>query len=328
MPYRGMGYKPSLSDIRNYKLRFATAVDLPAKVDLCDTGFVPDVWDQGGLGSCVSHGVDFAYGFDLAKQGEQRNWNGSRLFIYYNGRVRENTVSEDSGLTITDGIKALNEYGTPPAEDWPYVEPNFAVRPPEKAYNDGKLHEAVRYAEVAQTANDMRSCLAAGVPFVIGFTVYNSFESNATAANGVVRMPASGESVLGGHCIAAVGYLSGADLIAELRAKGRPVTNVYSTLVYYKMRNSWGTAWGDGGYCYMPEGYLASTRLAGDFWTVQSVSSPAPAPPIPDPVPPPVVDPDQTLWDSVKTWAHARHATTNKAAAKAVLAWAASKGFS
>ena len=52
----------------------------------------------------------------------------------------------------------------------------------------------------------MKGCLAAGYPFVFGFTVYESFESQAVAKTGDVPMPRPGEQVLGGHAVLAVGY--------------------------------------------------------------------------------------------------------------------------
>jgi C1A family cysteine protease len=52
----------------------------------------------------------------------------------------------------------------------------------------------------------MQGCLASGYPFVFGFTVYESFESDTVAQTGIVPMPAQGEQVLGGHCVVAVGY--------------------------------------------------------------------------------------------------------------------------
>jgi hypothetical protein len=50
----------------------------------------------------------------------------------------------------------------------------------------------------------MRGCLAEGYPFVLGFTVYESFESDTVAQTGIVPMPRSGEQVLGGHCVVAL----------------------------------------------------------------------------------------------------------------------------
>ncbi len=52
----------------------------------------------------------------------------------------------------------------------------------------------------------MKGCLASGYPFVFGFTVYESFESDQVAQTGHVPMPQAGEQVVGGHAVLAVGY--------------------------------------------------------------------------------------------------------------------------
>lgn len=52
----------------------------------------------------------------------------------------------------------------------------------------------------------MKGCLASGYPFVFGFTAYDGFESPAVAKSGLVLMPSTNESVVGGHVVLAVGY--------------------------------------------------------------------------------------------------------------------------
>lgn len=279
----GLGWVRGLPDQRDRRYTFGAAAAVAPQVDLRATGNVPAIWNQQDIGSCVPHGVGFAYVFSLRAQGliaKPDDYLPSRLFVYYNGRVIENTVDSDSGLTITDGIKELNRYGAPPESGWPYVTSRFTEKPPEASYREGLLHEAVKYAQVGQTPNEMRACLTAGLPFVIGFTVYDSFQSSATASNGVMLMPRSTERVLGGHCIAAVGYLPGSALRAAFTKQGETTVNISDSTMYYIMRNSWGWEWGHNGYCFMPEQYLTG-NLSDDFWTVQTVSAPDPTPPAP-----------------------------------------------
>ena len=99
----------------------------------------------------------------------------------------------------------------------------------------------------------MKGCLASGFPFVFGFTVYESFESNAVASSGIVPMPAPNEKIVGGHAVVLVGYNDAVDR--------------------FRVRNSWGTRWGQKGYFEMPYLYVTSGSLASDFWVVQQTNA-------------------------------------------------------
>lgn len=229
--------------------RVDDGANLPPKFDLCDTGNMPSVWDQGQLGSCTANAISAAVSFDVAKQGGQLDFAPSRLFVYFNERTIEGTVSTDSGATIADSVKAVNEYGCPPESEWPYDIDQFTKKPPTECYTDGKLIEAVKYNTVQPTTTAIKAALYAGFPVVIGFTVYESFESAEVASSGVVPMPKPGEQTLGGHAVVVVGWDD---------ANSR-----------YKVRNSWGTGWGLVGYFELPYGYLTDSNLASDFWTLE-----------------------------------------------------------
>jgi C1A family cysteine protease len=126
--------------------------------------------------------------------------------IYYNERVMEGTVKSDSGAQIREGIKSVGSLGACPETDWAYDITKFAEKPPQPAFKDAPLGKALQYERVPQVLSQVKGCLAAGYPFVFGFTVYESFESDAVAKTGVVPMPAPTEKVLGGHAVVAVGY--------------------------------------------------------------------------------------------------------------------------
>jgi C1A family cysteine protease len=246
----GYGWVRDLPDARDLMYaapRFAKG--LPTSIDLRPK--CPPVYDQGQLGSCTGNGIAGAIEFDRLKLGK-KTFTPSRLFIYYNERVMEGDVNQDNGAQIRDGIKSVATVGAPPEADWPYDIRKFADKPPEAAYKDAKLDLVSSYARVAQALSQMQGCLAEGYPFVFGFTVYESFESAKVAKTGIVPMPASGEKVVGGHCVVAVGYDD------QKRA--------------FIIRNSWGTGWGLKGYCLMPYEYLIRPNLADDFWTIRSVS--------------------------------------------------------
>jgi C1A family cysteine protease len=248
----GYGWVRDLPDARDYLyaaplIRFPQG--LPASIDLRSE--CPPVYDQGQLGSCTANGIAGAIEFDQTKQGTKA-FLASRLFIYYNERVMEGTVNNDSGAQVRDGIKSVATLGAPPETDWPYDIQKFAQQPPPSAYTDAKQDIVTSYSRVSQNLSQMQGCLAEGYPFVFGFTVYDSFESDAVAQTGIVPMPAPGENVLGGHCVLAVGY-----------------DNKKRNFI---IRNSWGSSWGIKGYCLMPYEYLLDSHLASDFWTIRSVT--------------------------------------------------------
>jgi C1A family cysteine protease len=245
------GWVPDLPDARDhmYAAPSATMEALPAKADL--RPHCPPVYDQGQLGSCTGNSIAGAVEFERMKQKLTPNFVPSRLFIYYNERVIEGTVSTDSGGQIRDGIKVVATEGAPPETDWPYDIAKFAEKPPPVAYTDALKDRAVQYQRLVQNLGQMKGCLASGYPFVFGFTVYESFESQTVAQTGVVPMPATGETVVGGHAVMAVGYDD-----SQQR---------------FIVRNSWGATWGMHGYFTIPYAYLQDSHLASDFWTIRLI---------------------------------------------------------
>lgn len=225
----------------------------PPSVDLRKTaGFMlPDCYDQGDLGSCTANGTGFCWQFALLKENRPAPMP-CRLFIYYNERAMEGTIKQDSGAQIRDGVTSLEKQGCTDEKSWPYKIKKFAQKPPASVYSAAAKQEATNAFRVTQDLAHLRQCLADGFPITFGFTVYESFESDAVAKSGIVPMPVKGEQVLGGHCVALVGYDDASQM--------------------FLCRNSWGTGWGQTGYFQMPYAYVTSSKLASDFWTVRSVA--------------------------------------------------------
>jgi C1A family cysteine protease len=242
---RKYGWRADLPDIRDFRYSAPRGkAPLPKKVDL--RFFCSAVEDQGNVGSCS--GQAFAAILEyLDRKGDGKYVDVSRLFIYYNERKLEGTVGEDSGALLRDGIKSLAKWGACDEKLWPYQESIFLREPSSEAYQDALKRKIVAYYRVS-TLDDVKSALAEGLPVVFGFSVYESFESGEVAKTGMVSMPERSERMMGGHAVVAVGYDD--DL-------GRVI-----------VRNSWGEAWGDRGYFYLPYGYIESRDLSDDFWVI------------------------------------------------------------
>ena len=197
----GFGWMPDLPDQRDlmYSAPMMVMKKLPAKVNLQSK--CPPVYNQGALGSCTANALSAAFEFSRKKQ-KLKDFMPSRLFLYYNERALQNTVNSDSGAYIRDGIKTLNVNGICPEKEWPYIIEKFAEKPPQKCYDDAVVCTIKSYQRLMNTnLAQLKSCLSEGFPFVFGFTVYESFESQEVAETGMLSMPKPDEKVIGGHAV-------------------------------------------------------------------------------------------------------------------------------
>jgi len=254
---RGYGWVPDRPDQRDYLYSaIRPVVRLPKEVDL--RRLCSSVENQEELGSCTANALagnlEYLDRKDdqsdsvsrLRRLTESDYTDVSRLFIYYNERALEGTVDYDSGASLRDGIKTLRKQGACWEKTWPYLIERFAKKPAKKCYLEAKRHRIESYHRIG-ALHEMLTCLAEGYPFVFGFTVYESFQSQRVAKTGVVSMPGKKEKAIGGHAVLAVGY--------NQKQKR------------FLVRNSWGTEWGKDGYFTMPYEYLET--LSADFWTIR-----------------------------------------------------------
>ncbi len=244
------GWIPDLPDHRDHLYAAPARVlqTLPSSIDL--TAQCPPVYDQGQLGSCTANAISAAIEFDQMKQ-QAAVFAPSRLFIYYNERAMEGTIDSDSGAQIRDGIKSVAQQGVCSEDEWPYNIAKFQEKPADACYQDAVKYRAVLYQSLVQNLTQLKGCLASGYPLVFGFAVYESFESQQVAQIGHAPLPGTGEQMIGGHAVLAVGYDDANQ--------------------WFIMRNSWGTGWGMQGYFTLPYAYLTDANLASDFWTIQLV---------------------------------------------------------
>lgn len=230
---------------------------------------MPPVYDQGRIGSCTSNAVAAAVQYVRRLSNQKPDFPPSRLFIYYNGRIQENTLATDSGLSIGDGIRAIEQFGVCPESEWPYDSPapndkgqfpdgsRAVSKPRHETFQSAYQHRAIDAHSIASKGDarirELKACLAEGYPFAFGFTIYRSFFDPSKQPLTKVVVPPILDLPQGGHAVLAVGYDENSKL--------------------FICRNSWGVSVQDKGYFYMPYDYVINDDLVADFWTVRNVNA-------------------------------------------------------
>lgn len=259
---RNFGWKPDLPDLRDhlFAAKHPDQIDVPQKVSLRDK--MPAVFNQGGLGSCTANALVAAVMFTLGPKTPML----SRLDLYYSERKIENSIKEDAGAEIRDGIKALAKRGVCLESTWPYKISKFKQTPPADTNDEAAHYKITSYSRL-KTHDDFTKCLASGFPFVGGFTVYENFDGDELEKKGILTIPTVTQKMVGGHAVCFVGYDMDFHSNPVFKKSGLSTNEVPSLM--YEVRNSFGSEWGDDGYFWMPAPYVESRDLSDDFWTIR-----------------------------------------------------------
>lgn len=248
----GYIYSAPRSSVKNYSSSRYSESQLPKKVDL--RPFMTAVEDQGQIGSCTANAVAGAYEYLVKKNQElEDDYDVSRLFIYYGARAKQGNEKKDSGSAISDAVELLEEVGACSEYTWPYSDQKSIVfkEPSDEAFEEASEHKITEAEIIPTTLQAWKSALAEGFPIIFGISLFKSFDNQRK--KGFVPTPSSSEASRGSHgnhAMLCVGY-SDVDRV-------------------FIVRNSWGTGWGDKGYCYMSYDYIMNKNYNhGDTWIIR-----------------------------------------------------------
>lgn len=247
---RRYGRLPNPPDHRDFginRLKLAS----PSLGAMDNLALMGPVLDQGQEGACTAHADcadrEFLHWKEFARQGKTvapgPEGMFSPAFTYYVCRMLDGSLGEgDCGSTGRSTCKAGMNYGHAFRSDMPYVAGDYVTAPTDAQYAAALKWKSGGY-HFLSTVDDMKSVIATGYNFKIGFTVYESFES--IGADGLWN-PSTDEQVLGGHEVLAIGYDDS--------------VNGGSFLV----RNSWGASWGKNGNFYLRYSDAANSAILMD----------------------------------------------------------------
>lgn len=219
----------------------------PEKIDLRQ--YFTKVKDQGALGACSAFSIVGIFEYILVRNKVDEP-DLSERFVYYNVRKKNGNIEEDTGCSLHEVIESISESGVCREKCFEYNE-DLVGEPSQEAYLDAERYKITKTLNVKVGLDDIRSALSEGYPVAISLKIYDSFNPD----KGFISRPSvkerEGES--GNHAMVICGY-SDAEKI-------------------FIVRNSWGEAFGDKGYCYIPYSYIADPELLNCACIVTQISN-------------------------------------------------------
>ena len=207
---------------------------LPTSVDLTD--LFPTPRHQGTQNSCVGWAV--AYAVRSSQEEVKRGWgldtdehlfSPSYVYNQLNGGAND-------GISIYSAMRIIYEQGVSTLASFPYNASDWLTQPNE-AQREEAAHFKVDDFYIIQGLENIKRRLADGDGVVIGIDVLPDFDT-LSPSNPIFDDP-SGTS-RGGHAVTLIGYSD------DMQA--------------FKFINSWGTAWGLGGYGWISYELMADVR--------------------------------------------------------------------
>jgi len=251
---RRYGALPQTTDLQDLSLFAMLSVNLPIPPKTNNRIFMGPIKNQGNEGSCTAHATTSEEEF-LQRKFKNNRVVLSQAFLYYLERQLEGTLGQgDCGAQVRTGVKAMNQFGCCTLPEMPYVAGDFNTPP-----TSAELQQALQYAKGPYHSiglfADMKTCLASGYGFCLGFLVYSSFEGDDVANTGLMPVPdPTSEQLLGLHDVFVLDY---DDTIQCPKATSR------GALV---AQNSWGSGWGDAGTFFMPFEVAANAQMVDAAW--------------------------------------------------------------
>lgn len=219
----------------------APAMKLPDSVDLREAWW--NIGDQESTGSCVGwSSTDGVARYHFVKAGKipktqhlspRFTWMASKETDEFTSRAE--TFIEEAGTSLKAAAEILRKYGAAPESLLPFhITTNLYLGKEATFYATVAKLRIASYFNLGKDLQSWRTWLATHGPILTGLYVDENWQNAAATQGKLDSYKASQDN--GGHAVVIVGYTKDKRFI---------------------VRNSWGTAWGDQGFAYASEAYIA-----------------------------------------------------------------------
>ena len=223
---------------------------LPKSVDLRKN--FTYIKDQGAIGSCTTFALASILESILGKR-QKLDADLSERYLYYNARLealkregKGESSMEEMGTSFFDAIRSLQADGICKEALCQYTEgSDINSKPSDEAYEDGRTRLVTEAMNVELKEQDIKSALNEGYPVAVSVRLFSSF---GNPDYGFISLPdedevnqADADGMENNHAMVICGYSD------ENKV--------------FVVRNSWGTSFGEKGYCFMPYSYITDPHL-------------------------------------------------------------------
>lgn len=206
--------------------------------------FFTPVKNQLDLGSCTSFAAVAMYEAMMNRAGVEGTNDMSAAFLYFYSNILKGRPA--GGSNFYEQLEVLGTHGVCHEDLYIYDATCPKAKPSEQAVEDAKNHRVISARQIplvdefdkSETIKRnhvlLTSALSEGYPVGISIKVYDNLGKDGA----FILHPedASGAKEEGWHAMVIVGYSEENN--------------------FYIVRNSWGTEFGEDGYCYMPTAYI------------------------------------------------------------------------
>ena len=250
MAARALGYHEDPDDKRDWDIdKFGLASAPSGATEHSLIQYDPPIYNQFSSSSCVVQAIGgAAHNIEIQAAARGVNIAPSKLALlipYYHSRILHSRGSKvtDTGTYVRTATSMLFKLGCADDRFYPFAanyRRRINRRPPIGATMRGLGRQGGKYYRIKETGQGRITALIAALhdnnPVCFGTSVTNGFLGSSGPS--IIDAPGAGAKFAGGHAMVIIGY--------KVTANG----------LLFLVRNSWGTDWRDGGYCWMTEDYI------------------------------------------------------------------------